>query len=140
MQRVLSPGGLICFTTWKVVAAMPIIMESFKALAFKPPRSEVSKLPWHEKAFLEKTMQDHGFTNVKIKEADAGFKVAGAELAKFGLSVSNNPVFMKLMEGMSKEQKQSWPSTFVKTIRTLYSQKDSYHFVNVAYIISGKKS
>ena len=118
---------------------MPILTEAFKSLAFRPPRSEVSKLPWHEKAFLEKTMQDHGFADVQIGESDAEFSVKDTELTKFGLSLSHNPIFGNLMESMSEDQKQSWPQVIAETVRTLYGQKDIYEFVNVAYIVSGKK-
>lgn len=140
MQRVLSPGGIVCFTTWKFVAGMPLAMESFKNMQFRPPRQDISKLPWHEKEYLEKIMKEHGFTNVKIEEANSEFKVPEAELIKFGYAMSRNPVFLRLLESMSKEQKEAWPQAIVKAAKSMYGQKDTYEFLNIAYIVTGKKA
>lgn len=140
MQRILVPGGLVCFTTWKSVAGIPLAMESFKRMGFTPERSALSQYPWHDRAWLEELMAKEGFTDARIREAAVDFHVPDAGLLDFGLALKNNPVFGKFTQGMTEEQQEKWPQVLADVARSMYGPRETYDFENVGLIITGRKT
>ena len=139
MKRILTPGGLICFTTWKFVMGVPLAMESFKTLQYKPDRTNISRTPWNEKDWLEDFMAKAGFTHVSIQEAEAKFVVPDGELLDFGHALKNNPAFGQFSTGMNDSQKEAWPQALADAARNLYGKKDVHNFQNIAWVITAKK-
>ena len=139
MHRILSPGGLICFTTWKSVAGIPLAMASFKQMGFKPAEAPITQAKWQDRAWLGEMMAKQGFTDTRIEEQTVDFQVPESGLLDFGNSLQRNPAFGQFARGMTQEQREAWPQALADAARSLYGIRDTYSFENVALIISGKR-
>lgn len=129
LHRILKPGGVNAFTTWRTVGWVSIVRDAVSRIDGCPPfptQEEGFKLlhphaEWQDADFIRGILQRNGFTDIDIERQDVDHEMTAQECA----SLFAGPMLKGMMTifGYSKEDADKYADKVGPALMEMFEEK-----------------